>query len=190
MTGRILFLAVSDPFDMEALDSLPYVVTHEFQTVHASVSKIEGLLREHYGLNAATEVVVTGAAETGDGEGGVHILEGPEGGDAPIIRLVSQIFMEAMRNKASDIHLEPLEKSLRVRYRIDGVLHEIDNHPRKLLSAVISRIKIMTGTMSIAEKRVPQDGRIQARLGDNDLDLRVSTIPTNHGGKRRDAYSR
>ncbi len=180
--GERLYLAVSDPFDMEALDSLPHVVTHEFQTVHAAVSKIEGLLREHYGMNAGAEVIVTGGSDTGDGEGGVHILEGPEGGgDAPIIRLVSQILMEAMKNKASDIHLEPLEKSLRVRYRIDGVLHEIDNHPRKLLSAVISRIKIMTGTMSIAEKRVPQDGRIQARLGDNDLDLRVSTIPTNHG---------
>ncbi|MFV1994338.1 MAG: GspE/PulE family protein [Verrucomicrobiales bacterium] len=186
--GDRLMVVVSDPFDMETLDSLPYVVEHEFDPVHGKISKINELLRDFYGDTTGQEVVVAGAADSGgddDGEGGVHVLDSGGGdtgaGDAPIISLVSQILMEAFKNKASDIHLEPLEKSLRVRYRMDGVLHEVDNHPRKLLSAIISRIKIMTGTMSIAEKRMPQDARIQARIGDKEMDLRVSTIPTNHG---------
>jgi len=104
-----------------------------------------------------------------------------EASDAPVIRMVSQMLLEAFQMRASDIHIEPLEACIRLRYRIDGVLQEVANHPRKLLSAIISRIKIMTGTMSIAEKRLPQDGRIRITLGDRELDLRVSTIPTNHG---------
>ncbi len=178
--GGRLTIAVSDPLDMETLDSLPYVLEHEFDPVCASVSKINDLLRQFYGGNGGVEI-----KSGGDGMGAeVHVLDDggkAESGDAPIIRLVSQVLTEAFKNKASDIHIEPMEKSLRVRYRIDGVLHEVENHPRKLLSAVISRIKIMTGTMSIAEKRVPQDGRIQARLGEHDMDLRVSTVPTSHG---------
>jgi len=88
--------------------------------------------------------------------------------------------MEAYRNRASDIHIEPLEKRLRVRYRIDGMLHEVDNPPKRLQPAIISRIKIMAN-MSIAEKRIPQDGRIQIPVMGRTLDLRVSSLPTNHG---------
>src|SRR5207253_10465224 len=101
--------------------------------------------------------------------------------DAPIVRLVSLLLLEAHKLGASDIHLEPLEKSFRVRFRIDGVLQEMQSPPKKLQSAIIGRLKIMTGTMSIAEKRLPQDGRIQVKMGKKSLDLRVSTIPTAHG---------
>jgi type II secretory ATPase GspE/PulE/Tfp pilus assembly ATPase PilB-like protein len=100
--------------------------------------------------------------------------------DAPIIKLVSLIILEAFRNRASDIHLEPMEKRFRVRYRIDGVLHEVESPPKRLQAAIISRVKIMAN-MSIAEKRVPQDGRIQINVMGRDLDLRVSTVPSNHG---------
>ncbi|MBN1269617.1 MAG: Flp pilus assembly complex ATPase component TadA, partial [Kiritimatiellae bacterium] len=100
--------------------------------------------------------------------------------DAPIIKLVSLVILEAFRNRASDIHLEPLAKKFRVRYRIDGVLHEVDSPPKRLQSAIISRVKIMAN-MSIAEKRLPQDGRIQINVMGRDLDLRVSSIPSNHG---------
>ena len=100
--------------------------------------------------------------------------------DAPIIKLVGLLIMEAYRNRASDIHIEPLEKRLRVRYRIDGVLHEVENPPKRLQAAIISRLKIMSN-MSIAEKRVPQDGRIQIPVMGKVLDLRVSCLPTNHG---------
>jgi len=104
-----------------------------------------------------------------------------DGGDAPIIRLVSLLLIEAHKLGASDIHLEPLEQRFRVRFRIDGVLHEMNSPPKKLQSAIISRLKIMTGSMSIAEKRLPQDARIQVKMGPKSIDLRVSTIPTNHG---------
>ncbi|MCX7590344.1 MAG: GspE/PulE family protein, partial [Kiritimatiellae bacterium] len=100
--------------------------------------------------------------------------------DAPIIKLVSLIILEAYRNRASDIHLEPLEKRFRVRYRIDGVLHEVDSPPKRLQSSIISRVKLMAG-MKISERRVPQDGRIQVNIMGRELDLRVSSIPTNHG---------
>ena len=101
--------------------------------------------------------------------------------DAPIIRMVSMLLIEAHRAGASDIHLEPLDKKFRVRFRIDGVLQEMQAPPKRLQSAIVSRLKIMTGSMSIAEKRLPQDGRIQVRIERKPIDLRVSTIPTNHG---------
>ena len=106
---------------------------------------------------------------------------GGEGGDAPIIKMVYQILQEAYQNRASDIHIEPTEKEMRVRYRIDGSLHKVQSHPLRLLPSIVSRIKIMTGTMAISEKRLPQDGRIQAKFGAGDLDLRVSTVPTSCG---------
>lgn len=107
-------------------------------------------------------------------------MEGDET-DAPIIRMVSMLLIEAHRLGASDIHLEPLDKKFRVRFRIDGVLQEMQAPPKRLQSAIISRLKIMTGSMSIAEKRLPQDGRIQVKIKKKPIDLRVSTIPTNHG---------
>src|SRR5437588_12608789 len=95
--------------------------------------------------------------------------------------MVSMLIIEAHRYGASDIHLEPLDKKFLVRFRIDGVLQEMQAHPKRLQSAIISRLKIMTGSMSIDEKRLPQDGRIQVRIKKKPIDLRVSTIPTNHG---------
>ena len=106
---------------------------------------------------------------------------GPGGDDAPIIKLVMQTLTEAFRLRASDIHIEPLETSVRIRYRLDGKLVHVDTHPKKLLPAIIARLKVMSGTMSIAEKRLPQDGRIQLKMGDKEVDLRVSSVPSNHG---------
>ncbi len=112
---------------------------------------------------------------------GIAATEEESGGDAPIIKMVTMLLLEAYKARASDIHLEPLEKRFRIRFRIDGELHEMQNPPKKLQYAITSRLKIMTGTMSIAEKRLPQDGRIQVKIGKNSIDLRVSTVPTNHG---------
>jgi type IV pilus assembly protein PilB len=100
--------------------------------------------------------------------------------DAPIIKLVNTLIVEAFKARASDIHLEPLSKTFRVRYRIDGVLHEMKSPPKRLQAAIISRLKIQSN-MSIAERRIPQDGRIQTQVGGKLIDLRVSCIPTNHG---------
>src|SRR5436309_14893850 len=100
--------------------------------------------------------------------------------DAPIIKLVNTVIVDAFKSRASDIHLEPLAKKFRVRYRIDGVLHEMKNPPKRLQAAILQRLKIMSN-MSIAERRVPQDGRIQSQVGGKTIDLRVSCLPTTHG---------
>ncbi len=177
-TGSQLVVAIADPLDFDALDSVRHVLPVEPEFVCAAQGQIQQCLLEFYSADMTDEQRAQMDQEsvsviTGD--------DGGDGGDAPIIKLVGQILQEAYQNRASDIHIEPLEEELRVRYRIDGALHKVQSHPPRLLSAVISRIKIMTGTMSIAEKRVPQDGRIQAKMGDSELDLRVSTVPTSCG---------
>ena len=176
-------VVVGDPFDLSAIDNLNHLVGHDVITQHSSsFEEINDAIGRWYdeaigAASADDELVVlsesSGGDVGGDGEAAAN--------DAPVIKLVNQILTESFNAGASDIHVEPLENSVRVRYRIDGVLHEVANHPRNLLSAIIARFKIMTGAMSIAEKRLPQDARIQLRLGDKDLDLRVSTVPTNHG---------
>ena len=176
-------VVVGDPFDISAIDNLNHLVGHDVEAQHSSsFEEINDAIGRWYdeaigAASADDELVVlsesSGGDTGGDGEVGAN--------DAPVIKLVNQILTESFNAGASDIHVEPLENSVRVRYRIDGVLHEVANHPRNLLSAIIARFKIMTGAMSIAEKRLPQDARIQLRLGDKDLDLRVSTVPTNHG---------
>ena len=176
-------VVVGDPFDISAIDNLNHLVGHDVEAQHSSsFEEINDAIGRWYdeaigAASADDELVVlsesSGGDAGGDGEVGAN--------DAPVITLVNQILTESFNAGASDIHVEPLENSVRVRYRIDGVLHEVANHPRNLLSAIIARFKIMTGAMSIAEKRLPQDARIQLRLGDKDLDLRVSTVPTNHG---------
>ena len=172
--GRVM-VAVADPYDFETQDSLPHVFGHELETVVASDTKIQIALQEYYNAPTREDSELGGFDFGGEGDD----VDSEE--EAPIIRMVSQMLTDAFKNRASDIHIEPLEKSLRVRFRTDGALVVAEEHPKKLLAPVVTRIKIMTGTMSIAEKRVPQDGRIQVKLGKKELDLRVSTVPTNHG---------
>ncbi|GAB4179393.1 MAG: ATPase, T2SS/T4P/T4SS family [Terrimicrobiaceae bacterium] len=172
-----LVVAISDPMDMEAADSLSFLLNRDIEFVCATPDAIAKAIQDFYGGEQAGG---------GEGEDGLLMTEGlAEGeateGDAPIIKMVSMLLLEAYNNRASDIHLEPLEKKFRVRFRIDGVLQEMPAPPKKLHSAIISRLKIMSGSMSIAEKRVPQDGRIQVKLGQKAIDLRVSSIPTVHG---------
>lgn len=169
--GVYLTIAVGDPFDFETMDSLPAVLGRELNFVVATPTAIQNFLEEFYGAeNEMDGLNVAGAA-------GAEADES----DAPIIRLVQQMLAEAMKQRCSDIHIEPLETSVRIRYRIDGRLVEVDNHPKKLLPAIVARLKVMSGSMSIAEKRLPQDGRIQLKSGDKEVDLRVSSVPSNHG---------
>ncbi|MEO6873059.1 MAG: ATPase, T2SS/T4P/T4SS family [Chthoniobacterales bacterium] len=176
-----LVVATGDPFDFDSIDSLTFLLKHEVEIVCTSPGKIREALVKYYGI--ADEAADNLLRQIGEVELGDLEVEGAEGGsgDAPIVRMVSMLLVEAQKLGASDIHLEPLEKSFRVRFRIDGVLQEMQSPPKKLQSAIISRLKIMTGSMSIAEKRLPQDGRIQVKMGKKSIDLRVSTIPTNHG---------
>ncbi|MCC6355271.1 MAG: Flp pilus assembly complex ATPase component TadA [Verrucomicrobiae bacterium] len=174
-TENALRVAVADPFDLETIDSLTYILKTDIEPVVAPTQEIDRAINQHYGpLGEGVQEEQT--------ESEIQIKGGPEGAasDAPIIRLVNQLVVDAHRLRGSDIHIEPLEKRLRVRYRIDGVLQEMPDPPKRLQAAIISRIKIMSN-MSIAEKRLPQDGRIQIQMADKAVDLRVSCIPTNHG---------
>ena len=180
-----LVLAISDPLDVDTIDSLNFLLQRDLELVCTSPEKIRQALIKYYGTaEEAADVLqhkigdeVDLGLEIGDGTEAVGVDEA----DAPIIRLVSMLIIEAHKLGASDIHLEPLDKKFRVRFRIDGVLQEMQAPPKRLQSAIISRLKIMTGSMSIAEKRLPQDGRIQVKIKKKPIDLRVSTIPTNHG---------
>jgi len=180
-----LIVAIGDPLDIDTIDGLNFLLQREIELVCSSPDKIRQALIKYYGTaDEASDILeqqIGGDVDLGVliGEGG-DIAEGNEA-DAPIIRMVSMLLVEAHRSGASDIHLEPLDKKFRVRFRIDGVLQEMQAPPKRLQSAIVSRLKIMTGSMSIAEKRLPQDGRIQVKIGKKPIDLRVSTIPTNHG---------
>lgn len=174
--GTYMTIAVADALDFEVLDSLPHVVGREVNFVAATPSAVAKSLRENYGVEESEESRAPDFTVITD-EG----VEEATANDAPIIKMVSNMLMEAFKMRASDIHVEPLETSLRVRYRVDGQLIEVDNHPKRLLPAIVARIKVMSGTMSIAEKRMPQDGRIQMRIGGKEVDLRVSSVPSNHG---------
>jgi type IV pilus assembly protein PilB len=180
-----LVVAVSDPLDIDTIDSLSFLLQREIELVCSSPEKIREALIKYYGTaEQAADILQEKLGE--DVDLGLEIAEGvdtaeADEADAPIIRMVSMLLIEAHRVGASDIHLEPLDKKFRVRFRIDGVLQEMQAPPKRLQSAIISRLKIMTGSMSIAEKRLPQDGRIQVKIKRKPVDLRVSTIPTNHG---------
>ena len=180
-----LVVAIGNPLDIDTIDSLSFLLQRELELVCTSPKKIREALIKYYGTaDEAADVLQKEIGE--DVDLGLEIGDGAEAtgmdeADAPIIRLVSMLMIEAHRAGASDIHLEPLDKKFRVRFRIDGVLQEMQAPPKRLQSAITSRLKIMTGSMSIAEKRLPQDGRIQVKIKRKPIDLRVSTIPTNHG---------
>ena len=179
-----LVVAVGDPLDIDTIDSLSFLLQREIELICTSPAKIREALIKYYGTaGEAADILQEKLGADVDLELELEkgaAVEGDET-DAPIIRMVSMLLIEAHRVGASDIHLEPLDKKFRVRFRIDGVLQEMQAPPKRLQSAIISRLKIMTGSMSIAEKRLPQDARIQVKIKKKPIDLRVSTIPTNHG---------
>ena len=176
-------VAVDDPLNFDTLDGIQALLGREVEFLCTTPDSMKAALMKYYGTAedaVASMENIAGGIQIGGQAVDVGGVAG-ETGDAPIIKLVTMMLVEAYNSRTSDIHVEPLEKRLRIRFRIDGVLHEMQNPPKKLQAAIVSRLKIMTGTMSIAEKRLPQDGRIQVKLGKKSLDLRVSTIPTAHG---------
>ncbi len=168
--GLSLTVAIADPMNFETLDNLPQLLGRDVVFCVATQEGIERKLDEMY-----NELSGPAPVEEDDG------LFAGDDNDAPVIRLVSQMMVDAFRLRASDIHIEPMENRLRIRFRVDGKLVEVATHPKKLLSPIIARLKVMSSTMSIAEKRLPQDGRIQMDMGSKQVDLRVSSIPSNHG---------
>ena len=181
-----LTVAIGDPLDVETLDKLRYVLKCNIEGVAALPEEIQVALERYYTAEASMEKLISDIDGTNidvvnpGAQGAILEAADVTESDVPIIKLVSLIIFEAHRNRASDIHLEPMEKRFRVRYRIDGVLHEVDSPPKRLQSAILSRVKIMAN-MKIAEKRTPQDGRIQVNVRGRELDLRVSTVPSVHG---------
>lgn len=181
-----LLVAISNPLEVESIDSLAHLIKTPIEPVLADGRQIEEAINTRYDRNSLSEGD-SDATEREEAEVQVRDetldveQDGPDESDAPIIRLVQVIIAEAIRKRASDIHLEPLDTRFRVRFRIDGELQEMSSPPPKRLQLpVISRIKVM-GRLSIAEKRLPQDGRIQVRVEGVDYDLRVSSLPTAYG---------
>jgi general secretion pathway protein E/type IV pilus assembly protein PilB len=176
-----LRVAISDPLDLEVLDDLRLLLKSRIQPFLARPSDIDRLIKKHYGVAAdevhrmvdAARADVEVIRENGESEDDVALAE-----DAALIKFVNQVFVEAVRDRASDIHVEPMEHELRVRYRIDGVLHKvpIPGEIKRFQAAIVSRLKIMAN-LNIAEKRLPQDGRIKLNCLGKAIDVRVSVIP-------------
>lgn len=176
----VLFMAMADPTDQFAMQAVASASGHRVQPVVALGSEIEGVIEKLYGAGrSAMGEIVEGLGEGEDGEEDVETLK-DLASEAPVIRLVNLIVQRAVESRASDIHVEPFEGQLKVRYRIDGVLSEVEAPPAHSTAAVISRIKLMA-KLNIAERRLPQDGRISLRVQGKELDLRVSTVPTMFG---------
>jgi type IV pilus assembly protein PilB len=181
-----IHVLLSDPFDLETTEKLRFILNRRIETALAPRSTIMEAINRYYGQvegesadSILQEFTDTQIDFTETAEDGVS-ADVADDSNAPIVRLVNMMIAEAVQLRASDIHVEPFEDRVRIRYRIDGVLVERDSPPRRLLGAILSRIKILA-SMDIAERRRPQDGRIKITVGEKELDLRVSVIPTNHG---------
>jgi general secretion pathway protein E len=184
--GASVVVAVADPLDTTALDHARMLVGTSLLPVVASAGAIVDAINAVYdrALNEAEQLV--GEMEAQDDLDSVaHQLEEPQDlleadDEAPIIRLVNSLLFRAAKERASDIHIEPMERDLIVRFRIDGVLQEVIKPPKRYQNSIVSRVKVM-GQLNIAEKRLPQDGRIRIKLAGRDIDIRLSTIPNVHG---------
>ena len=178
-----LALAMADPTDAYTIGAFEMVTGRTVRPLVAIPTELDAALERLYGGGKSAQSQLLGDVETRPDElsfdADVQQLK-DLASEAPVIRLVSLLITNAMETRASDIHIEPFENRLIVRYRIDGVLHEVESPPKRLSAAVISRIKIMAN-LDIAERRLPQDGRIRLRIQGKEIDLRVSTLPTMHG---------
>src|SRR3990170_2989803 len=179
--GKLL-VAMSDPANVYALDDIRTMTGRDVQPVVATANDVEQAIQKFSVMGdqveaLASEVVEALEEEAADLSGVEAALE-----DAPIVKLVTAIMTQATADRASDVHIEPTERDVRVRYRVDGVLHEVMHSPKSIQGGLISRLKVMAD-LHIAEKRVPQDGRVSIRVSNKSLDLRLATLPTVYGEK-------
>jgi type II secretory ATPase GspE/PulE/Tfp pilus assembly ATPase PilB-like protein len=182
LSGHVVRIATGDPLDIEGLDELSSRTGLLLKPVLASRTVIEELLRSRLGLGAGTLRDIAGRFDEDDSATEQHVVDDDESGSASVIKLVNEILQEAVRQRASDIHFEPTDRGLEVRYRVDGVLRRqpAPEEIHRLRAAILSRLKIMA-RLNIAEKRLPQDGRIPISVAGRDLDLRVAIMPLLHG---------
>ena len=182
--GNTIRVAIADPTNFYALDDLRMLFGTEIRPVIASSYEIVNAINTVYnktsggGGDEAMDDLDKGAEIADDFNEPVDLLDADD--EAPIIRLVNTLLFRAVKQKASDIHIEPFERDIKIRFRINGILYDIMSPPKRAQNAIISRVKIMS-QLNIAEKRVPQDGRIRIKIAGKDIDIRVSTIPTAHG---------
>ena len=185
ISGNILHVALVDPLDHRAAEDLRFALGKEIHVVVSPTEQIEDQIKRYYGTDTASmEDILKQLGQTGEllqlrEEDGAAAVEA-EANATPIIRFVDLILYQAIQDRASDIHFEPFENEFKIRYRVDGALYEMSPPPRHLALPVISRVKVMAN-MNIAERRLPQDGRIQKNIAGRSVDLRVSTLPTQFG---------
>jgi len=181
-----IVVAVADPLDTSALDELRLLLSAELELAVAPKDVVVAAINNAYDrvraqADAAVAELDEGASASEIAEEEVpDLLDAADDDEAPIIRLVNSLFSQAVKERSSDIHIEPFETSMLVRFRVDGVLKEIVKPPKRFQNTIISRVKIMAG-LNIAEKRLPQDGRIRLKIAGKDIDVRVSTVPTTYG---------
>ncbi len=184
--GRVLHLAMANPSNIYAVEDIKFLTGYEVQPVVAPESRIKEAIGTYYDSSSEALENLMKDFEEED----VEVVEaeeetdtgGDDASDAPVVKLVNSIIAEAVHRRASDIHIEPFEKQLRIRFRIDGTLYEVMRPPYRMKNAVTSRMKIMA-ELDIAERRLPQDGNIKLRVQSKTIDLRVSTLPTLYGEK-------
>jgi type IV pilus assembly protein PilB len=187
--GPTLIVAMADPSNIYAIDELKFLTQYNIEPVVASEASVESALSRYYDKGPdldqmVGELDVDNVDYTSGGDDAVNVVDlENQAGEAPVVKLCNAILLSAIKKKASDIHVEPYEKSFRVRFRIDGILQEEMRPPLKLRNAITSRLKIMA-SLDIAERRLPQDGRIKLKIGGNrEMDFRVSVLPTLYGEK-------
>lgn len=194
ITGKMLTLAMADPFDVSAIDEIRKITGCEIEAMAATPSEIKTSIEKAYhGIKEQQDEFFESLSKREGDSGDLEVVEETQEVDieqsmdeaeqAPVIKLVNLILARAIQEGASDIHVEPYEHILRVRYRIDGKLEETQSPPKSVQAALTSRIKIMCDTMDITEHRVPQDGRFRIKYRGKEVDFRVSTVPTYYGEK-------
>ena len=175
-----LLVAMSDPANVYALDDIRTITGREVQPVVATAADVMAAIQKYNNMGDQVEALASEAANLAEETD----LDAPEAAveDAPIVKLVQMLLTRGIAERASDVHIEPTEKDVRVRFRVDGVLHEVMRSPKNIQGGLISRLKVMAD-MNIAERRVPQDGRVSLRVGGVSVDLRIATLPTVYGEK-------
>jgi len=178
--GRLV-VAMADPSNVFAVDDIRTITGADVRMVVSTRASVIAAIDKYHRLDTDAESITAQASSTFEAEDDLtSVREVTE--DAPIVKLVNLLITQAVQDRASDIHIEPGEHDLRIRYRIDGVLHEVMRPPKNIQSGIVSRLKIMAD-INIAERRVPQDGRISATIGGRGIDMRVATLPTVYGEK-------
>ena len=187
-TGNVLTVAMADPSNIFAIDDIKFMTGFKVEPVVAAETSIKNSINKYYDSAGMVEDIIKNFDDKDvetlkESEDNVNVAElGQAAEDAPVVKLVNLILTDAIKKGASDIHVEPYEKSFRVRYRIDGVLYEVMQPPSRLKAAITSRVKIMS-QLDIAERRLPQDGRIKIKMAGKEMDYRVSVLPTLFGEK-------